>query len=100
MPVSDRGFVTLVSFLSLYFHNVMKVTVTGVKVEAVEALVELIYKGKCKLEQVFPYIVAKALLPRFLQYLGITTYRCLSMRSRLQDVSWALRDRMDWSWSQ
>ena len=30
-------------------------TVTGVKVEAVEVLVELIYKGICNLEQVFQY---------------------------------------------
>ena len=28
---------------------------TGVKVEAVEVLVELIYKGICNLEQVFQY---------------------------------------------
>ena len=36
----------------------MQVTVTGVKVEAVKTLVELIYRGICNLEQVLQYLLA------------------------------------------
>ena len=46
---------------SLYTYNVVQVTVTGVKVEVVEVLVELIYKGICNLEQVLQYSFAMSL---------------------------------------
>ena len=59
VPVSDRGSVKLIPIKSLDFHNLMQVIVTGVKLEAVKALVELIYKGICNLEQVFQYSLAK-----------------------------------------